>query len=428
MAYKKIALWKSIKTHAILILVTVLLINAALSSFILYLIEMTGFELGILGAFLSNFMNIILATILIAVFLNYYIIRPIRNMERTIYQFEQGERKARVASRNFNEIGRLAERLNQLFDEINDSEQQKNQEIITIEDKTTHLAQQLDHLTGAFEGLASSFEKVTATTTDQLSTFEETSALSEETEDRFTEITETLLQLTTDFNGMQVQTDQGTKQVTESSKAMRHIATEATETKALVHVLTAEIERIQDVVTLINDIAEQTNLLALNASIEAARAGEHGKGFSIVADEVRKLAERSVEATSSVNETVQGILKQVNSFTQQSDQQANTIDIESEKILAINEGFAAFTKQINQSLTSFDQMAQNAKIVQQSSQEIAAAMADATEKSEDTTTNIVDTHEQMQTHIDSIKTIRSEIFNLKALFQSETMQEVSESN
>ena len=40
------------------------------------------------------------------------------------------------------------------------------------------------------------------------------------------------------------------------------------------HSLTTEIERIQDIVTLINDIAEQTNLLALNASIEAARAGE----------------------------------------------------------------------------------------------------------------------------------------------------------
>ena len=68
------------------------------------------------------------------------------------------------------------------------------------------------------------------------------------------------------------------------------------------HSLTTEIERIQDIVTLINDIAEQTNLLALNASIEAARAGEHGKGFTIVADEVRKLAERSVDSISSVDE------------------------------------------------------------------------------------------------------------------------------
>ena len=101
---------------------------------------------------------------------------------------------------------------------------------------------------------------------------------------------------------MAEKTTTGTKQVTASSKAMRTIATEASETKTLVHSLTTVIERIQDIVTLINDIAEQTNLLALNATIEVARAGEHGKGFTIVADEVRKLAERSVDAISSVDE------------------------------------------------------------------------------------------------------------------------------
>jgi len=51
---------------------------------VLYLIEMTGINLWIVGTFLTNLMNIILATILIAVFLNYYIIRPIRHMEKNL--------------------------------------------------------------------------------------------------------------------------------------------------------------------------------------------------------------------------------------------------------------------------------------------------------------------------------------------------------
>ena len=75
--------------------------------------------------------------------------------------------------------------------------------------------------------------------------------------------------------------------------------------------VSARVEEITGVLTIISEIADQTNLLALNASIEAARAGEHGKGFAVVADEVRKLAERTQHSLDSINNMAKMIISSV---------------------------------------------------------------------------------------------------------------------
>ncbi len=95
--------------------------------------------------------------------------------------------------------------------------------------------------------------------------------------------------------------------VTETRQAVVALTREIGEVSQEVARLSADSQRIGDVLGVVQSIADQTNLLALNAAIEAARAGEVGRGFAVVADEVRTLARRTQESVNSVSQTVGNI-------------------------------------------------------------------------------------------------------------------------
>ncbi|MDR1241602.1 MAG: methyl-accepting chemotaxis protein [Deltaproteobacteria bacterium] len=101
-----------------------------------------------------------------------------------------------------------------------------------------------------------------------------------------------------------VKVESGAALAKQSGTAMNEMRSLTDTLTKNIHKLGEQSRNIGQVINVINDIADQTNLLALNAAIEAARAGEAGRGFAVVAGEVRKLAEKTMQATREVGDSI----------------------------------------------------------------------------------------------------------------------------
>jgi NO-binding membrane sensor protein with MHYT domain/methyl-accepting chemotaxis protein len=118
--------------------------------------------------------------------------------------------------------------------------------------------------------------------------------------DAFEEASQNVKAVAAAANELSASIAQISDQLAQTTDVVRVAAVEAETTDGQVAGLSANADKIGEVVGLIRNIAAQTNLLALNATIEAARAGEAGRGFAVVASEVKSLAVQTGRATEDI--------------------------------------------------------------------------------------------------------------------------------
>ncbi|WP_045210873.1 methyl-accepting chemotaxis protein [Desulfonatronovibrio magnus] len=164
-----------------------------------------------------------------------------------------------------------------------------------------------ERLSSAAEELSAQVEQSSRGAEEQKERASETATAMEEMNATVLEVAKNASSAAQGSDQAQQKARKGSQVVTQAVTAINQVHEQTGKMKADLDDLGRQAEQIGKIMTVIEDIADQTNLLALNAAIEAARAGEAGRGFAVVADEVRKLAEKTMNATKEVGQSISTI-------------------------------------------------------------------------------------------------------------------------
>ncbi|MCW7546270.1 methyl-accepting chemotaxis protein [Aurantimonas litoralis] len=141
-------------------------------------------------------------------------------------------------------------------------------------------------------------------------------------------------------------------------------------------------EKINSIISVIDEIAFQTNLLALNAGVEAARAGEAGKGFAVVAQEVRGLAQRSAEAAKEIKTLIATSREQVGAGVELVTASGKSLEEIVSEVSAMAEVISTIASSAREQATSLREVSGAADQMDKVTQQNAAMVEEATAASQ----------------------------------------------
>lgn len=251
----------------------------------------------------------------------------------------------------------------------------------------------VDNITSASEELSSQVEEASRGAETQRELASETATAMEEMNSTVLEVARNAGDAASNADTTRSNAEEGANVVDTAVQSISEINQRVHDMQQNVNSLGEQAEGIGQIMDVITDIADQTNLLALNAAIEAARAGEAGRGFAVVADEVRKLAEKTMDATKDVGDSISAIqggtrssidnMGKVVDVVKHSTELAQKSGEALEGILSLAEGtsdqVSAIATASEQQASTTEEIAQHTEKISEISSETSITMSQATD-------------------------------------------------
>ncbi len=273
------------------------------------------------------------------------IVGPLRSVIRVAQQIASGDLSATVQVTRQDEIGQLMLAMQQMgagLSSIVSGLQAGIEQLATSAQSLSAVTEQTNLEVSSqkeeTEQVATAMNQMTATVHDVARNAEEAAQAAQTADDKV---------------------ESGQQVVRQSMVRIEQLADSATSASSSIESLSAEIQNIGTVLSVIKSVAEQTNLLALNAAIEAARAGEQGRGFAVVADEVRALAKRTQQSTEEIERLVSALRSAAQTSVQQIQSSGELVK------MAVSDAL--------QTESALGSIAAAVSLIQQMNQQIAAA-------------------------------------------------------